>query len=134
MTSPTAQRKAGRQTLLLTLTLAAGLLWRSGWLPLSPFWFKYGGDGLWALAVYWGWGLVFRTLAPVRIALLSLGFAFAVEFSQLYHAPWIDAIRDTLPGRLVLGSTFNAPDLLAYAVGVALGLLVETAVARFPRS
>jgi hypothetical protein len=32
-----------------------------------------------------------------------------VEFSQLYHAPWIDTIRAARIGALVLGSTFNAP-------------------------
>jgi hypothetical protein len=48
-----------------------------------------------------------------------------VEFLQLYHAPCIDAIRATRPGRLVLGTTFNAPDLLAYPVGIALGAWAE---------
>jgi hypothetical protein len=52
-------------------------------------------------------------------------FAWGVEFSQLYHAPWIDAIRATPPGRLVLGNTFNWPDLFAYALGVGLGAWVE---------
>ncbi len=30
-------------------------------------------------------------------------------------------VRTTLPVRLVLGSTFNWPDLHGYALGVALG-------------
>jgi len=48
-----------------------------------------------------------------------------VEFSQLYQAPWIDMVRSTLPGRLILGSTFNWPDLPAYTLGVAMGVGVE---------
>jgi hypothetical protein len=52
---------------------------------------------------------------------MALTFALGVEFSQLYHAPWIDAVRATLPWRPLLGSSFNWPDLPAYAVGVALG-------------
>jgi hypothetical protein len=59
------------------------------------------------------------------VALLALGVAWGVEFSQLYHAPWIDAIRATLPGKLVLGNTFNWPDLPAYAVGIVIGALAE---------
>lgn len=47
------------------------------------------------------------------IAIIALCGAWAVEFSQLYHAPWLDTIRMTTPGRLVLGSTFNGPDLAA---------------------
>lgn len=57
---------------------------------------------------------------------VAIGVAWGVELSQLYHAPWIDAIRTTIPGRLVLGTTFNWPDLPAYAVGIALGSLVES--------
>src|SRR5688572_10101869 len=55
----------------------------------------------------------------------STGFAWSVEYLQLYHAPWIDAIRSTRLGRLVLGSVFNSPDLLAYVIGIALGALAE---------
>jgi hypothetical protein len=73
---------------------------------------KYGGDALWALMVFFGFGFLF-------------GFAWAIEFSQIYHAPWFDAIRASRPGHLVFGSTFNWPDLPAYAVGVALGALLE---------
>jgi hypothetical protein len=34
-------------------------------------------------------------------------------------------MRATLPGRLVLGSTFHWPDLPAYVLGVALGAWAE---------
>jgi hypothetical protein len=36
-----------------------------------------------------------------------------------------EAVRATIPGKLVLGNTFCWPDLLAYAVGIALGALTE---------
>jgi hypothetical protein len=48
-----------------------------------------------------------------------------VEFSQLHDAPWIDAMRATIPGKLILGNTFHWPDLLAYALGTALGAWAE---------
>ncbi len=57
--------------------------------------------------------------------MVSLGFTWVIEFSQIYHAVWIDSIRETRIGHLILGSTFNAPDLLAYAVGIALGVMIE---------
>jgi hypothetical protein len=62
---------------------------------------------------------------PPTIALLALAFAWGEEFSQLYHAPWIDTIRATILGKLALGNTFNWPDLPAYAVGIALGASAE---------
>lgn len=105
--------------------LAAGLLWRSGFIPMPPVLSKYGGDALWALMVFVGFGFLFARASTVVIASLALTFSWSVEFSQIYHAPWIDAVRATLPGRLVLGSTFNWPDLPAYALGVVLGAWAE---------
>jgi hypothetical protein len=63
---------------------------------------------------------------------LALTFAWGVEFSQLYRAPWIDAVRGTIPGRLVLGNTFKWLDLPAYAVGIAFGALAEWRLRRSP--
>ena len=48
-----------------------------------------------------------------------------VEVGQLYHAPWIDSIRRTTLGGLVLGFDFVWSDLACYAVGVGLGVLIE---------
>jgi len=92
---------------------------------MPPFLSKYGGDALWALMVFVGFGFLLPRTSTPTLALLALTFSWAIEFSQLYHAPWIDAVRFTLPGRLVLGSTFNWPDLSAYALGVGLGTWVE---------
>jgi hypothetical protein len=52
---------------------------------------------------------------------LSVG----VELSQLYHAPWIDSIRQTTLGGLILGFGFLWTDLACYAFGVGLGVLLE---------
>ncbi len=106
--------------------MAGGLLWRSRFLHLPPFLTKYGGDALWALLVFCGFGFLFSRTSTVRLALISLAFAWAVEFSQLYHAPWLDSIRGMRIGHLILGSTFNPPDLAAYACGIALGALLES--------
>ena len=51
--------------------------------------------------------------------------SFLVETSQLYHSPWIDSIRSTRLGALVLGSVFNWPDFPAYVVGVLIGVALE---------
>jgi len=119
------ERSRPAYTLAAMLVVGIGLLWRSGHLPLSSFIAKYGGDALWALLVFCGFGLVFRRISTVRLFLISIGLAWAIEFSQLYHAHWIDSIRSIRIGHLILGSTFNSPDLLAYVIGVALGAAVE---------
>lgn len=124
-TSPSTSRSRLLYAVLVLIVAALGLLWRSRFMPLPPVAAKYGGDALWALMVFTGIGFLFPRSSTLLVALLALAFSWAVEFSQLYHAPWIDAVRATLPGRLVLGSTFNWPDLPAYAFGIALGAMAE---------
>ena len=111
--------------LLIALVIGTGLLWRSSLLPLSSFLAKYGGDSLWALTVFLCFGFAFHRSSTWRISLAAVCFAWSVEFLQLYHAPWIDAIRSTRPGQLVLGASFNSPDLIAYVAGIAVGVFGE---------
>lgn len=125
-TSP-IQRSRPLYALAAALVIATGLLWRSGFLPLPNFIAKHGGDSLWALVVFLGFGFLYPHISTTRLGIVAVSFAWAIEFSQLYHADWIDGIRATLPGRLILGSNFNSPDLLAYVVGIALGVLAERA-------
>jgi hypothetical protein len=82
---------------------------------------KYPGDALWALTVFAGWAWVKPAASTRCLAGLALATSFVVEISQIYQAPWIKAVRDTVPGHLVLGSTFNWLDLVAYAIGVVIG-------------
>ena len=110
---------------LALVVVAAGLLWRADFMPLPPWLSNNGGDALWALMVFLGFGFLLTRAPTLNLALLAAAFSWGVEFSQLYHAPWIDDIRATLPGRLILGNTFNWPDLIAYDVGVALGAWAE---------
>ena len=119
------QRRRPIYALSIVLVIATGLLWRSRFVSLPDFVSKYGGDALWALVVFLVLGFCFRCVTTWRIALIALAVAWSVEFSQLYHAPWIDSVRSTRLGALALGSSFNPPDLLAYVVGIAIGAGVE---------
>ena len=47
-------------------------------------------------------------------------YCTTVEFSQLLHTPWLDGLRRTLPGRLLLGSEFDWSDIGCYAVGIVV--------------
>jgi hypothetical protein len=124
MTTP-IQRSRPLYAVAVVLVIGNGLLWRSGLLPLPNFIVKYGGDSLWALVVFLCFGFIHPSGPTLRIAIIAVCFAWSVEFLQLYQAHWIDEIRSTRLGRLVLGTTFNIPDLLAYAIGIALGALAE---------
>lgn len=111
--------------LLIGITIAAGLASRR-YAHILPQWAElYMGDALWALMVYFIFGFLFNKKSVMVIALLAIGFSFGIEISQLYHATWIDAIRATRIGGLVLGFGFLWSDLLCYTVGVSVGVGIE---------
>jgi|HubBroStandDraft_6_1064221.scaffolds.fasta_scaffold743917_2 hypothetical protein len=107
----------------IAVVIGLGLGSRSGALP--PFLAKYAGDALWALMVFLGIGFLTPTRTTFTVALLAAAFCCADEFSQLYHAPWIDAARRTTLGHLALGDTFAWADILAYLVGIAVAAVAE---------
>lgn len=132
VTVPPIRWERTRLTYVLAagLSIVLGLLWRSGLVTMPGFLLKYGGDALWSMVVFFGLGTLFTRTTTLRVALMAVAFSWAIEFLQLYHAPWIDSIRSTLLGRLVLGSTFNSPDLVAYVIGVALAALSDRVLAQ----
>jgi Protein of unknown function (DUF2809) len=106
--------------ILIFITIAFGLLSRDfKTIPL------FTGDILWALMVYFIMRFLFvKKLIKVSI-IASLLFCYAIEFGQLYKAPWINNIRHTPFGRLVLGDTSLWGDLLCYTAGIGIGVLVD---------
>ncbi|BAR84025.1 hypothetical protein KNN_03179 [Bacillus thuringiensis serovar tolworthi] len=85
----------------------------------------YLGDALWALMIFTGFGFLFPKTETKKLAFISLMFCYGIEASQLYHAEWIDSMRATTLGRLVLGYGFLWSDLVAYTIGVGVGVLCE---------
>ena len=83
---------------------------------------KYGGDSLYTLLIFTLVRLAPRTPAA-KAAALALAVSWGVEFLQLSGVP-AELSRHSTAARLVLGSTFNAPDLFWYAVGALAGWFV----------
>lgn len=119
------ERSRGVYSLLTVAVLLLGLASRrySVWLP--PFVHAYVGDVLWALMVFLGFAVLFKRQSTRTLAWLALLFSFGIEISQLYHAPWLDNLRATRLGGLVLGFGFLWTDLLCYSVGIAVGVLLD---------
>jgi Protein of unknown function (DUF2809) len=110
---------------LIALVCLLGISSRRYAHVLPGFIAAYSGDTLWALAAFLGTGLVLPRASTRTIALLAMIFSVAIELSQLYHAPWIDSIRQTTLGGLILGFGFLWSDLSCYAVGVGLGVMID---------
>jgi hypothetical protein len=106
--------------ILIIVTIALGLLSRHvAGIPL------FIGDVLWATMVYFIVRFLFMKRTIKWVAIASLLFCNAIEFSQLYQAPWINNIRHTVLGALILGEVFLWGDLLSYTVGVGIAVFIE---------
>jgi hypothetical protein len=111
--------------ILIIIVIALGLSTRT-YQSLFPKWFaKYSGDTLWALMVFLGIGFMFNKVATRWIVFGTLMFSFLIEFSQLYQAPWINSVRHTRLGGLVLGYGFLWSDLACYIIGIIIGVLFD---------
>ncbi|MFD7906133.1 DUF2809 domain-containing protein [Kitasatospora sp. NPDC057904] len=97
------------------LTVAAGLGVRS--VAAGEF-AKCAGDALYTVLVYALVVLVAPRVRPARAAVVAAALSWAVELFQITGVPDDLGRRSTL-ARLVLGSTFNPPDLFWYLVGAA---------------
>jgi len=109
--------------ILIITTIILGLLSRHiAGVPL------FIGDVLWGLMVYFIVRFMFTRWTLKWVAIASLLFCYAIEFSQLYQAPWINNIRHTVLGGLILGETFLWGDMLSYTAGVCIGILIENLI------
>lgn len=109
----------------ILMTIIAGLCSRVFADQLPYFVSLHFGDALWAAMVYFGFRTLFVKRKLAFASLAALLFSFVIEFSQLYQASWINEIRATLPGSLILGRGFLAVDLLRYSAGIAFAFLLD---------
>ncbi|WP_063765308.1 DUF2809 domain-containing protein [Nonomuraea candida] len=80
---------------------------------------KYAGDALYTAMIYAVAVFALPRLRPRAAAAVSCGLSWIIEFAQLGTIP--EVLRP------VLGSTFNPPDLLWYAVGAVACLAAHAA-------
>ena len=85
----------------------------------------YSGDILWALMVFLLFAFLFNKKSTIFIISWAIIFSYSIEISQLYHAPWIDSIRNTTLGGLILGFGFLWSDLICYTIGIIIGIIIE---------
>ncbi|MBW4518788.1 MAG: DUF2809 domain-containing protein [Scytolyngbya sp. HA4215-MV1] len=123
MSAPLSRFRYYRLVLLVSLAIILPLGY---WVRFShgplPEWLN---DALGSVAYEIFWILLvllcFPQLSPWWVALGVCLATCGIEFLQLWKPPFLQAARATLPGRLVLGNTFNVSDFPAYWVGSGLG-------------
>ena len=116
---------------LVAATMALGLATRRFPDAFPSFIAEYGGDALWAMLVYWLLALIWPRTSSTRLALVALAISVCDEFTQLISWSWLQSLRSTRLGALVLGQGFLWSDLACYAVGIALAVVVDRATDKY---
>jgi hypothetical protein len=112
-----------------------------GWLALAtrghhqwfhPLIITYGGDVIWAGMFLFFLRMIFLKTALWKLALINYALGVADEFTQLYRASWVNAVRETTIGRLLFGVGFLWSDILCYATGTLLAFIIIWLAERKP--
>jgi hypothetical protein len=90
---------------------------------------KYGGSLLWGAMVYFLVAIRASGRSRTALALTALAIAVCVELVRLVHTPWLDALRLTTAGALLLGRIFSVWNMVAYAAGILCALGLDRATA-----
>lgn len=88
---------------------------------------------LWAGMFLFLLRIFFSKMKMSLLALICFGLGVADELLQLYHAPWIESIRQTRIGGLALGFGFLWSDIVCYAVGVLLACVFISCIEKKDR-
>ena len=97
---------------------------------LTNFLVIYLGDTLWAATAYLVVCFICPSIKIKNALIISLAFCYLIEISQLYHAPWIDAVRANRFAALILGFGFLWSDFICYTIGVGLAVLTDVMLLR----
>lgn len=107
------------------ITIILGLSSRNYRQYLPSFIAEHAGDFLWAMMVYFGFRMIFIYHKQYIAFILSFLFSFGIEFSQLYQAEWINHVRASLLGGLILGKGYLPIDFIRYTAGISSAILLD---------
>jgi hypothetical protein len=121
-----------QRRLVLFLVIVALMVtgyWLRFYAPIDPEWRDRSGGA--AYVIFWilAYAFIRPTASALPVALTVFLITCCLEFLQLWHPTWLEAIRRTWPGRLVLGTTFEWSDFSPYVVGALIGFAAMRAFA-----
>lgn len=85
----------------------------------------YVGDFLVVILLYCS----VRTVLKVSVLSVAIGvliFSFLIEIGQYFHFVSLIGLGNSTLARVVLGDSFATSDLLAYALGIAVIIIIES--------
>ncbi len=109
---------------LVIIALMVTGYWLRFYAPIDPQWRDRSGGVAYVIF----WILVYAWVRPkapaLLVAIAVLSITCCLEFLQQWHPAWLEAIRRTWPGRLILGTTFEWSDFPPYFVGAFIGFFL----------
>lgn len=111
--------------IITSLVMIMGLLSRKFMFIFPKNIAPFIGDMFWAMMVYFGFRFLLPKLSLLKSFNIALIFSFGIEISQLYQSNWINSIRKTTIGGLVLGHGFLWMDLISYTIGIIIAVIID---------
>jgi hypothetical protein len=68
---------------------------------------------------------IFVNCSSWKLALFTLAFSFAVEISQYFRVITLMGLEQSKIAQILLGTSFDIRDLLAYGVGTAFAYFID---------
>jgi hypothetical protein len=120
--------------LLTLIPLGLGTKFYHG--PFQDWIHKYAGDIFYPMFWYFLLRLIRMNFSSRVCAAIIFIFCTVVEFSQLVTTPLLQLLRRNFFGAVLLGSGFDWPDIVYYAIGVLLAVGIERRIntSLFPHS
>jgi hypothetical protein len=118
-------RRAVLAAALVVIVMAGLLVSRVGQGPVAGL----VGDGLYAVMVYLLVALAVPKARPGVVGGIAFGLCVMIELAQLTGVS-ASVVQAWWPARYLLGTTFQAVDLVAYAVGAGSAALLDRFAAR----
>lgn len=130
----TSKRVRFYYSIAIMITIVLGLASRIYAYTLPDILSDHAGDALWAIMIYIGIRIIWVHKSLLFAVIFSLLCCYLIECSQLYQAVWINEIRHTMIGGLVLGKGFLWIDLLRYTVGILIAVGLDNMILKSRRA
>lgn len=117
-----------RYGIIIFITIILGLASRYFSSLLASWVNVYLGDILYGLMFYYIFSFIFINSDRKKLLLITIIYLSFIEVSQLYRNEFLDNLRNTLIGHLVLGKGFLLSDIFSYILGSLIGYFTDKKV------
>ena len=126
----TARNKRWLYVILIFIDVPLGLATRWRQQYFTPLITEYGGDVLAATCIFFGLRFLLVKWPLLKVAYTSYFICVLIEIQQLYQASWAVKFRNITVVGILLGHGFLWSDIVCYAAGIIIGLLISIVLER----